>query len=107
MKKDACISLDMVMTGAVIKKAISKSGFSIREIQKKLELSCPQPIYRWMKGQTMPSLDNLYTLSSILGVHMEDLLIPCHNQMWILHLRLNKDVNERMKRWFKVVNANG
>lgn len=107
MKKDVCISLDMVMTGAIIKKAIAKSGFSIREIQKKLELSCPQPIYRWMKGQTMPSLDNLYTLSGILGVHMEDLLLPCHNQMWILHLNRNDDVNKRMKLWFKVVNANG
>lgn len=107
MKKDICISLDMVMTGAIIKKAISKSGFSIREIQEKLSLSCPQPIYRWMKGQTMPSLDNLYMLSSLLDVHMEDLLMPTNNQMWILHINKNEDWAKRMKLYYKVVRSNG
>ena len=77
-------SLDMIMTGQILKNNIKKCGYTVREIQKLLNLSCPQPIYRWMRGRTMPSLDNLYMLSSILGVHMEDLLLPKQDEVWLL-----------------------
>lgn len=106
MKRDICVSLDMIMTGVRIKRAIAKSGLTISEIQKRLELSCPQPVYRWMSGQAMPSLDNLFTLSGILGVHMEDLLLPRHSQMWILHFGINGDRGVRMKFCSKVAKAN-
>ncbi len=69
-------TLDAVLTGKKINSAIKQSGYSIRELQEMLGLSCPQPIYRWIRGRTLPSIDNLYMLSRILGVHMEDLLIP-------------------------------
>ena len=69
-------TLDAVLTGRKFHNAIKQSGYSIRELQEMLGLSCPQPIYRWIKGRTMPSIDNLYMLSRILGVPMEDLLVP-------------------------------
>lgn len=69
-------TLDAVLTGQKIHNAIKQSGYSIRELQEMLSLSCPQPIYRWIKGRTLPSIDNLYMLSRILGVHMEELLVP-------------------------------
>ncbi len=106
MGKDNLISLDMRMTGKVIKNMITKRGFSIREIQEKLNLSCPQPVYRWMNGQTMPSLDNLYMLSNILGMHMEDLLMPRNDEMWIVHTAKNIDFEERVKSYLRVVKSN-
>lgn len=69
-------TLDAVLTGKEIGNAIKRSGYSIKELQGLLGLSCPQPIYRWIRGRTLPSIDNLYMLSRILGVHMEDLLVP-------------------------------
>lgn len=69
-------TLDAVLTGKKINSAIKQGGYSIRELQEMLGLSCPQPIYRWIRGRTLPSIDNLYMLSRILGVHMEDLLVP-------------------------------
>ena len=30
--------------------------------------------YRWFQGKTLPSVDHLYALSRLLGVHMEELL---------------------------------
>ena len=68
------ITMDMELTGRKIHAAIKESGYSIRELQEMLYLACPQPIYRWIHGYTMPSIDNLYRLSVILGVPMEDLL---------------------------------
>lgn len=69
-------TLDAVLTGRKIHNAIKQSGYSIKELQEMLGLSCPQPIYRWIKGRTLPSIDNLYMLSRILDVLMEELLVP-------------------------------
>ena len=55
MKKKACVSLDMTMTGHVLNLMIKKRGYTVSEIQKELGLSCPQPIYRWINGQTLPT----------------------------------------------------
>ena len=52
------------------------AGCSVRDIQEYLQLSCPQPIYRWFQGRILPSVDHLYMLSRLFQVHMEDLLIP-------------------------------
>ena len=46
------------------------------EIQEILELLCPQSIYKWMHGRSMPSIDNLYMLHRLFNVHMEDMLVP-------------------------------
>lgn len=72
-------SLDAVQTGRKIESAIKQSGYSIRELQEMLGLSCPQPIYRWIRGRTLPSIDNLYMLSRILEVPMDELLVPNGN----------------------------
>ena len=40
-----------------------------------LNLSCPQSVYRWGRGKAMPSVDNLYMISKIFGVSMEELLV--------------------------------
>ena len=70
-----CRNLDIVKSGQKIKKAIQDKGYTVRQIQEILGFECPQPIYRWYKGITLPSIDNLYILSQLLGIHMEDLLV--------------------------------
>lgn len=63
-------------TGIYLKRLIRKKGYTVKDIQELLHLSCPQPIYRWFKGQMLPSVDHLYTLSRLLYMHMESLLLP-------------------------------
>ena len=59
-----------------LKELFDGSGYTVKDIQKILHLSCPQPIYRWFKGSILPSVDHLYVLSRLLKVRMEDLLVP-------------------------------
>lgn len=68
-------NIDMEMTGLKLKRLISNAGYAVKDIQNHLHLSCPQPIYRWYKGQILPSVDNLFMLSELLNVHMEELLV--------------------------------
>nr|CRY96036.1 hypothetical protein [uncultured prokaryote] len=72
--KKTNVTVDMELSGKKIHAAIKGSGYSIRELQEMLYLECPQSIYRWIHGYTLPSIDNLYRLSVILRVSIEDLL---------------------------------
>lgn len=74
-RKPVLVAIDLILTGQRIRSVIFESGYSVKEIQEILKLSCPQPIYRWMHGYMLPSVDNLYMLSRLFGVHMEDLLV--------------------------------
>ena len=68
-------NIDMIKTGKRIKHMMESAGHTPKMIQEYLHLSCVQPIYRWYKGLILPSVDHLFALSELLGVHMEDLLV--------------------------------
>lgn len=68
-------SIDMNCTGKRLKYYLKKHGYSVKMVQEYLHLSCPQPIYRWFKGQALPSVDHLLMLSRLFNVHMEELLV--------------------------------
>ena len=68
-------SIDMRKTGRNLQRLAKENGYIVKDIQKYLHLSCPQPVYRWYKGSTLPSVDNLLRLSELFHVHMEELLV--------------------------------
>ncbi len=68
-------SIDLNKTGMKLQWYARKFGYSVKDIQAYLRLSCPQPIYRWYKGQILPSVDNLLRLSELFCVHMEELIV--------------------------------
>ena len=37
-------NIDMTKTGILLKETIKKGGYTVKDIQKILHLSCPQPI---------------------------------------------------------------
>ena len=67
--------IDMEKTGNNLRKYAYENGYSVKDIQQYLGLSCPQPVYRWFKGIILPSVDNLLRLSELFHLHMEDLLV--------------------------------
>lgn len=75
MQRESYPNIDTEKTGLLLKHKIQKEGYTVKDIQKKLLLSCPQPVYRWYHGQVLPSVNHLYVLSRLLDVHMEDLLV--------------------------------
>ena len=73
--KAVYISLDVRLTGQRIHDVMKERGYTVRQIQEILNLSCTHPVYRWIHGHALPATDNLYRLSKIFQIHMEDLLI--------------------------------
>lgn len=68
--------IDPIATGKNILALRKEKGLTVRNLQEFFGFEEPQAIYRWQYGKTLPSLDNLYALSAILGVPMEKILVP-------------------------------
>lgn len=72
---DAYLGIDLAATGRHLEELMDKSGISVKRVQDMLHLSCPQPVYRWMRGQMLPTVEHLYVLARLFSVHMEELLV--------------------------------
>ena len=66
--------VDMKLTGQNIASLRVKRGISVREMQHMLGFTTPQSIYKWQRGETLPTLENLAALACILDVSMDDIL---------------------------------
>ena len=66
--------VDMKLTGQNIASLRVKRGISVREMQHLLGFTTPQSIYKWQRGETLPTLENLAALACILDVSMDDIL---------------------------------
>lgn len=90
-------SIDQQRTGQKLKIMTKLAGYDVKYIQEYLNLSCPQPVYRWFKGQILPSVEKLCALSNLLGVHMEELLVLQGQPMNIgLHKVVQKPRDKRL-----------
>ena len=85
----------MIETGKRLRKLAQRNGYSVKDIQQYLGLSCPQPVYRWYKGVILPSVDNLLRLSELYQVNMEELLVRTG---YILNYDVEKTKNENLEK---------
>ena len=67
--------IDTTATGENIAKLRRQRGLSVRDLQNALGFATPQAIYKWQKGQSLPTLDDLVILSAILHVSIDNILI--------------------------------
>ena len=67
--------VDMTATGRNIVRLRKQAGLTVRELQDVFGFSNPQAIYKWQRGQAMPTIDNLVVLAAALGVGLDDIII--------------------------------
>ena len=68
-------TINLTATGANIKALMKNKGFRIADVQNRFGFNTPQAIFKWMRGDTMPSIDNLVILANMLGVTIDEILI--------------------------------
>lgn len=71
--------IDIAATGRNIYRLRLEKGYSVNELQDYLGLGCPQGIYHWQAGKSLPSVDNLYAVSRLWNVSMNDILVEKKN----------------------------
>ena len=68
--------IDLIATGRNITALRITRGLSVNDLQEYFGFEAPQAIYKWQKGQSLPSTDNLYALAVLFNVSIEDILVP-------------------------------
>ncbi len=73
-------AIDPVATGENITRLRNARGLTVRDLQAYFGFGDPRAIYKWQRGQTLPSVDNLFALSALLQVPMNEILVPVNAQ---------------------------
>ncbi|WP_294474989.1 helix-turn-helix domain-containing protein [uncultured Ruminococcus sp.] len=68
-------TINMTATGANIKALIRTRGLKVAEVQNILGFNTPQAIFKWMRGDAMPSIDNMVILAHLLDVTIDEIII--------------------------------
>ena len=67
--------INLTETGKNIKRIAKKNGYSAEKIRDVLGISDRSNIYKWFRGEVLPTLDNLLALSILFGVTINELII--------------------------------
>ena len=71
-----CRVIDLVKTGKNIERLLSERGLTDRDVQQRLGFAERRPVYFWIQGKNLPSIDNLFILAEMLQVPIDEILIP-------------------------------
>ena len=61
-------------TGVNLRRIMGMRGITPKDVQEYLGLGCVQSVYRWLDGINMPTVDNLYALSELLQVSIDEIV---------------------------------
>ncbi len=67
--------IDVTATGINITRLRIRAGLSVKELQEAFGFSTPQAIYKWQRGTSLPTVDNLAVLAVLFGVRIEEILV--------------------------------
>lgn len=67
--------IDMAATGINITRLRKNAGMTVRDVQEVFGFATPQAIYKWQRGEAMPTLDNIVVLAAVFGVTVDEIII--------------------------------
>lgn len=94
--------IDKKQTGINLRLIMDERGLTVKDIQQYLKLGSVQSVYHWLNGISLPTVDNLYALSYLFQVPVDDLLrgnrpriLTGENQaqikrLWAYYEKINK-----------------
>ncbi len=67
--------INMIATGNNITRLRKEKGISVKQIQEVMGFNTPQAIFKWQRGETMPTLDNIVVLSELFNTTIEEIVV--------------------------------
>ena len=62
-------------TGGRLKRLLQERDMKAADLQRLLGLENHQPVYKWLNGKTLPSLEHLCRIAEVLETSVEDILV--------------------------------
>ncbi|MBP3803383.1 MULTISPECIES: helix-turn-helix domain-containing protein [unclassified Oribacterium] len=66
--------IDQEATGELLRLAVKSSSFSVSDICKEMNISTTS-IYNWFRGDTLPSIENLFLFAELVGQKVDDIVV--------------------------------
>ena len=68
-------TIDMIATGLNIRRLRNINGLTNADLQQAFGFQTPQAIYKWYRGDSLPTVDNLVILADLFGVKVDEILV--------------------------------
>lgn len=75
MNQNTLPTLNMKAIGCNIKRLRKENGYTVRYLQSIFRFNEPQSIYKWQRGDCLPTVENLLVLSRLFNIPMEGILV--------------------------------
>ncbi len=82
--------IDLEATGKRIKQVREQRGITVRQLQMFLGFNEPVAIYKWQRGECLPTFDNMYAMACLFEVSIDELLVGNRQEFsFCVHLLRN------------------
>lgn len=66
--------INTAATGQNINRLRIRAGLSVKDLQNVFGFATPQAIYKWIHGTSMPTIDNMVILASVLDTTVDEIV---------------------------------
>lgn len=67
--------LDMKKTGRRIRELMKLNHIRTKDIVEYMGFESEQSVYKWLRGDSLPKVDNLFALARLFNTPMDDILV--------------------------------
>lgn len=71
--------IDMAATGNRIRELRTARGIKVSELERIFNFTTGNAIYKWEAGSSLPTIENLISLSYVFDVNIEEILVIENN----------------------------
>lgn len=68
-------TISLKKTGENITRLMEKNNISVNKLQKIFGFEYPQAIYKWKRGDCLPTIDNLVILSELFNTPIDKIIV--------------------------------
>ena len=69
------VTVNMTATGANIKNMMKARNIKVKDVQAVCGFGTPQAIFKWMRGDCMPTIDNMIIIADMFDCKVDDIVV--------------------------------
>ena len=100
-------TIDRKATGVRLRQLMDEKGFDVKLLREYLGLASVQSIYHWLNGISIPTVDNLYALSQLFEVPIDDMICGSRDALSFKEVAVNAEYTVFCSEKKSAVQENG
>ena len=67
--------VNLEKTGQNIARLMKENNLTVKEVQEAFGFEYPQAIYKWLRGESLPTIDNLVVLALLFKTTIDKIVV--------------------------------